>query len=45
LDAITLGTQRYIFGAEVVHDCIEAFPELGTGHACARKYLLFDEIV
>jgi hypothetical protein len=45
LNPITLGQQGCIFWAKVVHDCIEAFPEIGASYASARKYLLFDEVV
>jgi hypothetical protein len=45
LDAITLGKECRILWAEIVHDCIEALPEVGTGDACARKNLLLDEVI
>jgi hypothetical protein len=44
LNPITFGEQCCIFGAEVVHDCVKAFPKISAGDTSARENLTFDEI-
>jgi hypothetical protein len=44
LNPIPFGEQCCIFGAEVVRDCVKAFPSISASDTSARDNLTFDEI-
>jgi hypothetical protein len=45
LQAITLCQQGHVFGGQVLHDGVKAFPELVAAHAGVGQHFGFDEFV
>ena len=43
LQAIAFGQQGDVLGSELLHDGVEATPEIGAAHAGAGQHLLFDK--